>query len=451
MKLRTDDTIVAIATPLGTGAISVVRMSGPDAITLADTAFRGNFMLSETPGYTIRHGQIVNNKNETIDEVLVAVFRSPHSYTGEDCVEVSCHGSSFVTKKVLSSLIETGARQADPGEFTKRAFLNGKMDLVQAEAVSDLVNASSERALRNSNAQMSGVFGKEVRLIKDELLKVCSLLELVLDFSDDDVPVASPDSIESALLTCVKKIESAIATYKIGRVLKDGASVAIVGRPNVGKSSLFNALLMANRAIVSRTPGTTRDFLEESIAIDGTLIRLFDTAGLRSSFDEVEAEGISRTRGIIESSDVVLLVVDSSQEDTSEDDLLTLPVDRSMIVHNKIDLASPKKTPGRPGFNVSATTCDGLHELRQGILERIHAGLASEENGYFVSSSRHVEVLERCRKLIIQSLGTLKSGLTPEFVSMDLRLAVGAISEITGEVTTDDILNGIFSKFCIGK
>jgi tRNA modification GTPase len=451
MKLRTGDTIVAIATPLGTGAISIVRMSGPEAIALADKAFRGNSTLSETPGYTIRHGRMVDGKNEAIDEVLVSVFRSPHSYTGEDGVEISCHGGSFITRKVLLSLIEAGARQADPGEFTKRAFLNGKMDLSQAEAVSDIISASSEMALRNSKAQMSGVFGAKLRLIRDEILRVCSLLELTLDFSDDEASIPSKDSIESALRSCVEEIESVIATYGAGKFLRDGTSVAIVGRPNVGKSSLFNALLMTNRSIVSRTAGTTRDFLEESVVVNGVLIRLFDTAGLRKSPDEIEAEGISRTKGIIDSSDVILLVVDSTQEDTSEEDLQALPVGKVLVVKNKIDIAVPLCLSSRIEFNVSAATGEGLLELRQGILEAVHLGSASLETGHFVSSSRHVEALRRCKKLILQSISSSISGLTAEFIAIDLRSAIDALSEITGDVTTDDILNEIFSSFCIGK
>ena len=451
MKLRTNDTIAAIATPLGTGAISIVRTSGPDAITLTDKVFRGNFLLSQTPGYTIRHGHVVDARNEKIDEVLAAVFRAPHSYTGEDGVEISCHGGRFITKKVLSSIIEAGARQADPGEFTKRAFLNGMMDLSQAEAVADLISAGSERALRNSNAQLGGSLGSIVRLIKDELVRICSLFELTLDFSDDDVSIATPESIESALLSCVQKTDSAIATYRIGKVFRDGASVAIVGRPNVGKSSLFNGLLMNNRSIVSRVPGTTRDFLEEAVDIDGTLIRLFDTAGLRKSSDEVEVEGIARTRSIVESSDVVVLVVDSTQEDTQEDDLRELPVNRVLIARNKIDLTGLQKSPSQDELMVSAKTGAGLDELRQAILKAVHRRPTDEGSEYFVSSSRHLEALVRCRDMIVQSIASLGSGLTAEFVTMDLRLAIDSLSEVTGEITTEDILNEVFSRFCIGK
>jgi len=451
MKLRANDTIAAIATPLGTGAISIVRMSGPDAISLADKVFRGNRPLSETPGYTIRHGQVVDANNEEIDEVLASVFRSPHSYTGEDGVEISCHGGSYITKKVLSIFIEAGAREADPGEFTKRAFLNGMIDLSQAEAVADIINANSERALRNSNAQLNGSLGAKVRLIKSDLLNICSLLELTLDFSDDEVAIATPESIRNSLSTCVQLIDSAISTFGIGKVLRDGASVAIVGRPNVGKSSLFNSLLMVNRSIVSHVPGTTRDFLEESFEIDGTSIRLFDTAGMRESGDAVEAEGIARTRSIISSSDVVVLVVDLTEEDTTEEDLRVLPGDKVLIARNKADLSIPQNTAHVNELVVSAKTGEGLRELRQAISKAVHHTPAGEGSDYFVSSRRHLDSLVRCRDKVRHSVDSLVSGMTAEFVSMDLRLAIDAISEITGEITTDDILNEVFSKFCIGK
>jgi tRNA modification GTPase len=298
---------------------------------------------------------------------------------------------------------------------------------------------------------MNGILGGKVRLIRDELFSICSLLELTLDFNDGDVSIASPESVENALLSCLRKVDSAIATYRIGKVLRSGASVAIVGRPNVGKSSLFNGLLMVNRSIVSHVPGTTRDFLEESVAIDGTTIRLFDTAGMRKSYDEVEVEGIARTRSIIESSDVVVLVVDSTQEDTAEDDLRDLPIDNVLITRSKVDLIGLQKSSSRNELMVSAKTGEGLGELRQAILKAVHQSPTGQESDYFVSSSRHLEALGKCRNMIVQSMASQRSGFTAEFVSMDLRLAVDALSEITGEVTTEDILNGVFSKFCIGK
>jgi tRNA modification GTPase len=251
--------------------------------------------------------------------------------------------------------------------------------------------------------------------------------------------------------SCVQQAESAIATYRIGKVIRDGASVAIVGRPNVGKSSLFNSLLMINRSIVSSVPGTTRDFLEESIAVDGTMIRLFDTAGIRKSFDDIEAEGIARTRSIIESSDVVVLVVDSTQEDTTEEDLRELPVGKVLITKNKADLAGRQKPSSTKELVISAKTGEGLNELREAILKTVHQSPASEGSDYFVSSNRHLDAIVKCRDMIARSIASLRSGLTAEFISMDLRVAVDALSEITGEVTAEDIINGVFSRFCIGK
>lgn len=456
MKLRSSDTIVAIATPLGTGAISIVRMSGPDAVAMADRVFHGNSPLSATPGYTIRHGKIVDLNNETIDEVLVSVFRSPHSYTGEDCVEVNCHGGVFVTKKVLATLLDAGARQADPGEFTKRAFLNGKMDLAQAEAVADLISANSDRALMNSTAQLRGTLGDSARRIKDELTRIRSLLELELDFSQEGISFASGDSVENALVGCVEDLQSAISSFKRGKVLREGASVAIVGRPNVGKSSLFNRLLMDDRSIVSSTPGTTRDFLEESMVIDGLLIRLYDTAGLRTSLDEIETEGIKRTKVAMSSSDVVLFLLDTDDGDINNDlDELRKDLGNQstvIMVRSKIDLGTATvPADGKGLVRVSAETGEGLDRLRNVLLETILGGASGGESNFSITSYRHHDSLKKCMKYTNEAIVALRSRMTPEFVASDLAFAADAIAEILGEVTSDDLLDEVFTQFCIGK
>jgi tRNA modification GTPase len=456
MKLRISDTIVAIATPPGVGAISIVRVSGPAAIAIAEGAFRGNARLSEASSHTIHFGRFVDKNSDLVDEVLVSIFRTPTSYTGEDMAEVNCHGGAYVTRKVLATLIEGGARLADPGEFTKRAFLNGKMDLSQAEAVADLISAGSEKALRNSHAQLRGKLGGRIGTVRADLLQTCALLELQLDFSEEDVALAPLESVGVALQKSIVELESISSSFKLGRILRDGAAVAIVGRPNVGKSSLFNRLLMEERSIVSSSPGTTRDFLEESVEIAGMEVRLFDTAGLRVSSDAVEAEGVQRTKSVIGSSDLVLLVVDSSIESTVSADLLEIVSasgqdTKVVVVVNKIDLCSKSAARNPVHVEVSAVTGEGLPSLRNEISNRLIGEGLADEPEYCLSSGRHRDAIARSRQHLRVALSTLQSGTPLEFVESELLMAASAIGEITGEVTTDEILETIFSKFCIGK
>ncbi|MBM2840489.1 MAG: tRNA modification gtpase trme [Bacteroidetes bacterium] len=456
MKLRSSDTIAAIATPLGEGAISVVRVSGPDAIALADKAFRGNHTLCETQGYTIRYGRIVDSQNETVDQVLVSVFRSPNSYTGEDSVEISCHGGVFVTKKVLSTVIGAGSRQADPGEFTKRAFVNGKMDLSQAEAVADLIRAGSERAHRNSTAQLSGSLSQCIRSIRAKLMETCVLVEVQLDFSEDDIPVESSSAFKQGMIDCKQELESLLTSFRAGRLIRDGASVVIVGRPNVGKSSLFNRLLMSNRSIVSSKPGTTRDFLEESILLDGTLIKLVDTAGLRVANDDVEAEGIARTREAVRGADLVVLVIDATEEPTLKDDLETIADElrqdaRVVVALNKVDRLTGSPLEVSNSVPVSALTGEGIEELKERISKLVTGDIGSQDSEVFICSNRHNESIQNCLNHVVNGLKSIEAGMTGEFVAADLRLASESLSEVTGEITTDEILNEVFSKFCIGK
>ncbi len=455
MQIRSLDTIAAIATPLGEGAISIVRVSGPDAISIVDKVFVGAYRLSTTAGYRIRHGKIVETNGRMVDEVLASVFRAPHSYTGENSVEIGCHGGILVTKLVLDTLLEAGARQGDPGEFTKRAFLNGKMDLSQAEAVSDLIKASSERALRNSTAQLNGLLGNNLRSIKNELIEICSLLELQLDFTEDDIPIASAKVVEKRMEACKDKITSILSSFSAGKMHRDGASVAIVGRPNAGKSSLFNRLLMENRSIVSQIPGTTRDFLEEVIDIDGVRFRLIDTAGLRISGDEIESEGISRTKQAIRSSDITMLVLDSTDQLKSEVELSMISGDfdleprRLLIVENKADLLVEDRHNIRNLPRVSALTGKGIDDLRK-LMSKLVVG-NTQDSDMLICSARQYESLKNCLDALAHGIQSLNSGVTNEFIATDIRLSIAYLAETTGEVTTDDILNSIFSNFCIGK
>jgi tRNA modification GTPase len=448
VKLRSSDTIVAIATPVGEGAISVVRVSGPTSLAVAERVFRGSHRLSETPGYTVRFGKILDAQGHTVDQVLATVFRSPNSYTGEDTVEISCHGGGYVTRRVLALLIEAGARQADPGEFTKRAFMNGKMDLSQAEAVADLIRAGSERALRNSAAHLDGLLSGKIQSIRKRLTDLCSLLEAQLDFSEEGITLESVDTQKARMAECREELRVLIGSYRAGRVIRDGVSVAIIGRPNVGKSSLFNRLLVSNRSIVSATPGTTRDFLEEATMLGGTLVKLVDTAGLRSSSDEVEVEGMRRTREAVRTADVVLLVQDATQPWTAEEDLKMLGEvvggrAEVLVAGNKIDLTNGRAVgPGH--IPVSALTGDGMAELRDKIQEHALKGQLSDESGMVVSSSRQVEALAACMRHLQEATDSITAGLTAEFVAADVRLAADSLAGVTGEITTDEVLNNDF-------
>lgn len=454
MKLRFDDTIAAIATPLGIGAISIVRVNGPDAIAIGDRVFRGSTTLSATPGFMLRYGRIVGLDNELVDEVLVAVFRSPHSYTGEDAIEINCHGGVFVTKKVLETVISAGARQADPGEFTKRAFLSGRLDLAQAEAISDLIAASNDRALRNSNVQLAGGLTQRIKSIRARLIEICSLLELELDFAEESLQVA-PEDTTHRLIECREEMKTAIASFRFGKVLRDGARVAIVGRPNVGKSSLFNRLLMEDRSIVSPLPGTTRDFLEESLTMNGLLVQLCDTAGLRASVDEIESEGIQRTKSVMKAADIVLLLTDVANQGSLKDDLASVSeiiggASATMVVVNKADLLSHRHTGGAGVLWVSAMTGEGLDLLRSRMHELL-ADPSADGSDIYITSQRQLDSLKKSLGYLEDSLTALASGAGSELIACDLRLAADALGEVAGEITTEVVLDAIFSKFCIGK
>lgn len=455
MKLHLSDTIAAIATPLAEGAISVIRISGPSSIAIADNIFRGKYRLAETPGYTIRHGSVIDKTGKQVDDVLVSVFRAPASYTGEDCIEISCHGGMYVTREVLRAVLEAGARQADPGEFTKRAFLNGKLDLVQAEAVADLIRAGGERALRNSRAHLNGELGEKVRALRNKITDACALLELQLDFSEEEVPLVHRAQVEATIVDCQETIRSILSTFHLGKIVKSGASVVLVGRPNVGKSSLFNRLLMEDRAIVSGIPGTTRDSLEESISIDGVVVKLIDTAGLRNPENEVEFEGMRRSRIAYESADLRVLIVDATTE-PSRHEVESLArqelgaTDRMIVAVNKVDLAMDVKYLD-DWITVSALTGFGIDRLRRVIGEHLSAEFGNQDSGILISSERQGQSLQVALDWLDKSLLAARSGLSHEFIATDMRSAVTSLSEIIGDVATDEVLDRIFSMFCIGK
>lgn len=463
------DTIAAIATPPGEGGIAVVRISGPAAIDVAESCFAGPRKLRQTPGHTACVGSLIDDKKSPVDEVVCTVYRGPNSYTGEDVVEVSCHGGAFVTRRVLETLLGAGARMAEPGEFTKRAFLNGRIDLAQAEAVADLIRASSDAAHRSSVAQLEGALSGKVKSLRDGLAEVLGMLELELDFAEEGLEVADRTKVLDLLGSSREALENLLATYRYGRIYREGVKVVLAGAPNVGKSSLLNALLNQDRAIVTDIPGTTRDTLEETIIIGGVMFRLVDTAGVRQVSDPVEAEGVRRAEREIGEADVILFVLDASRPVSREDIGLSKRVlaltsnapGKLVMLVNKADievgrfsldgLRNSSETDSRV-LRTSALVGTGLNELRDTLRNLVLEGNSlSGDSSVTITNARHYSSLLRAKGSLNKAEESFQSGMSGEFVAVDLRASIDNLGEIIGAVTTDDILNSIFSKFCIGK
>ena len=464
MKILPDDTIAALATPPGEGAIAVIRLSGPRALEIADRVFRGRKALASARPFTVHHGTIVAPGGDEIDECLVTVFRSPRSYTGEDVVEVSCHGGLFVSRAVLEAILASGARAAAPGEFTRRSFLNGRIDLSRAEAVAALIACRSERARRASLAQLHGRLAGAVGELREGLQSLCALLEVDLDFAEEGLSVVTREEIRGKIEGLRSRLEEMAGSFRRGRMYRDGISVVITGPPNAGKSSLFNALLKESRAIVTPVPGTTRDFIEENVTLSGMLFSIRDTAGIRQSEDPVESAGIERAVESAHGADIVLVVTDADSEEDAADQILgRLPLrgERHVIyVRNKIDLI-PEKRAGirriasgetdRAHVSLSALTGEGVHLLSEEMVsEAGNDGLGSDES-LCILSERHAESLSKGARLLSGALASLQDGMTNEFVAVDLREAISALAQITGDVTSEDVLDSIFLRFCIGK
>lgn len=466
MVLRFDDTIAAVATPAGEGALAIVRMSGKRALQIADRIFAGRFPLSSAAGFTIHYGRARFPEGDDIDEVLASVFRSPRSFTGEDSVEFSCHGGMLVTHLILDAALSAGARQAEPGEFTRRAFMNGRLDLSQAEAVADLIAARTDRAVRASLDQLAGRLGTRINGLKSELLDLCSALEIDLDFSEEGIDTISPAEVERRLCLVRTHLAEAAGSFTGGRLIREGLTVPIVGRPNAGKSSLFNALLKESRAIVTHIPGTTRDFLEESISVDGILLRLIDTAGLRAPEDLVEAEGISRTMDIVRRGDIILVAEEATSQRGESEILAELPslgeFQNVVIARTKADLLGERSARSRTGqvfragkvipvIEVSALTGNGILELESALVDVIGADRVASDSKSTITNRRHWEALQAGIKSLDSAIDSFRNGATNEFIAFDVRECVAALSGITGEVTNEEILDHIFSRFCIGK
>jgi tRNA modification GTPase len=461
------DTIAAIATPRGIGAIAIVRMTGDRSEAILEKFFKGNRKISTAalntiiPGYLYR----TREKEEILDRVLVLKFKAPHSYTGEDVMEIHCHGGLCVVQEALNLLLENGARLAEPGEFTQRAFLNGKMDLVQAEAVEEVINAQTRESLKLSFSQHRGILSEKLKELKDALIRQSALLEMELDFSTEDIEFADREEIKKQVAAAIYEVERLIQSYRFGRILREGVHTVIAGRTNVGKSSILNRLLEEERAIVTDVPGTTRDSIEESLDIEGILFKITDTAGLRETTDKVEEIGVQRTMRLLENADIVLFVVDGSKELDGADLTLFKNINaicraqetRFIIACNKSDLAEKidvvalqQRFSSNNALKISAKTGDGFDNLKRRMRESIF-GEEYDTNAILISKQRHKNELEKAKECLVNARESLKNNLSPEFISLDVRGALNHIGEITGEVTSQDILREIFSSFCIGK
>lgn len=456
------ETICAIATATG-GAIGIVRVSGPDALPIADALFKPKgsraLPLRERKANTVAFGTIVSPAGETIDEVLATVFRAPHSYTGEDSVELSCHGSSYILQCVVELLVDAGCRLAAPGEYTQRAFLNGKMDLSQAEAVADLIASQTAASHRLALRQMRGAFSTELSALRERLLHLTSLMELELDFSDhEELEFASRPELDGVAAQVEAKVERLAASFRLGNAIKRGVPVAIVGETNAGKSTLLNRLVGEERAIVSDVRGTTRDVIEDTVNIGGVNFRFIDTAGLRDTTDEIEAIGVCRAYRKVEEAEAVILLLDATDAEAQYKELapkvLPLAEGKPIItVVNKSDLASPTLTlPDTPyHIYISAKQGDGIEKLKATLREALHLDTLSPED-VIVSNARHHEALTRALQAIRRVRQGLASATPTDLVAEDLRDTLAHLASITGgEIVTDEVLGNIFSHFCVGK
>ncbi len=453
------DTIAAIATPLGEGGLAVLRLSGAQALSIADQCFVpvGSSSLKPTvaPSHTIHYGRIERD-GKTVDEVLVAVMRAPRTFTREDVVEITCHGGLLPAKMILDLLLENGARLAEPGEFTKRAFLNGRIDLAQAEAVADLIHARTELAMSAANEQLAGKLSQRIETLRDDLVKTLAHIEAHIDFPDEDIAPDTKEQLLNRLERAVAFMDTLLRTANEGQILRRGVRTAIIGRPNAGKSSLLNQLLGHDRAIVSAMPGTTRDTIEETANIRGLPVVFIDTAGLREAGDELEAEGIRRSRESLAKAELILHVLDGTEPLTAADEILLHEFEskKRILVRNKSDKTSRLELPEKfraAAVDVSCATGTGLEPLKDAIKECLWSGEIKAEMLQVMINSRHQEALKRAREATLRTVDALRSGLTLELPAMDLRIAANAVGEIVGKTSTEDLLDSIFSQFCIGK
>jgi len=442
------ETIAAISTPAGEGAIALVRISGPNAISIAGKIFRGKEAPAKFASHLQHLGEVVSESGNLIDQVMMSIHRAPASYTGEDLVEISCHGGTLVTAKVLEACLRAGARAARPGEFTERAFLNGKMDLTQAEAVIDLIRARTDLALRSATEQLEGKLGEKIANIRRDLVDLLAHLEAAIDFSEEGIAPDEGDALRARLDSVRGQIAALLATADHGRILRDGVRVVIYGPTNAGKSSLLNRLLGYERVIVSDTHGTTRDTIEETVNLRGVPVRLLDTAGLRASTSDIEREGIARTERSLQKADLRLHIVDRT---TAPPEQFAQTVDgNEILVLNKSDLAEHPEWKNNNALRISCVTGDGLADLENEILSRISKQNLRPENALAINT-RHRDCLRRALEACDRARKSFDETFSPEYLSVDLNEALGAVGEVIGTVGVEQILDSVFGQFCIGK
>lgn len=447
-KVIAAETIAAISTPAGEGAIALVRISGPNAIPIANKIFRGKEAPPKFASHVQHLGNVVAESGHLIDEVIMSIHRAPASYTGEDLVEISCHGGTLVTAKVLEACLRAGARSARPGEFTERAFLNGKMDLTQAEAVIDLIRARTDLALRSATEQLEGKLGEKIANIRTGLVDLLAHIEASIDFPEEGIAPDEGDKLRARLDSVREQIAALLATADHGRILRDGVRVVIYGATNAGKSSLLNRLLGYERVIVSDTHGTTRDTIEETVNLRGVPVRLLDTAGLRTSTSDIEREGIARTERSLQKADLRLHIVDRNapppghfEQNANGNEILVL---------NKSDLSEHPEWKNNNGLRISCATGEGLADLENEVLSRISKQNLRPENALAINM-RHRDCLRRALEACARARKTLDETFLPEYLSVDLNDALGAVGEVIGTVGVEQILDSVFSQFCIGK
>ncbi|NLV91398.1 MAG: tRNA uridine-5-carboxymethylaminomethyl(34) synthesis GTPase MnmE [Firmicutes bacterium] len=454
------DTIAAISTALGEGGIGIVRLSGDRAIAIADEIYRGARPLREVEAGRIVYGR-VGTENEVVDEVLVSVFRKPHSYTREDIVEINCHGGIAVVRRVLDLVLSHGARLAEPGEFTKRAFLNGRLDLSQAEAVIDVIRAKTDLSLRSAVLQLTGRMSERIKPVRSQLIDAIAHIEAAVDYPDEDIDVLEKDDLVNQLRQVETALEEILATADTGRILREGVAVAIVGRPNVGKSSLLNLLLRENRALVTDIAGTTRDLIEETMNLRGIPVRIVDTAGIRQTEDVVETLGVARAKESIAEADIVLFVIDGSTALTDDDrEIAKLLEDTKVLgVINKLDQGIvvskgelAELVPKAQWVEMSAQEGTNLEELEECLWNLIGvSGTLASGDEVIVTRERHREAIKDAVEALRDALATIASDLPYDLASIDLQLAADALGKITGETVQEDIIDRIFERFCLGK
>jgi tRNA modification GTPase len=453
VPVHLDDTIVAIATPAGRGGIGVVRLSGPEARAISAPLLRLKHELAA--GHAAFGELIEPDTNEKIDEVVTTFFARPHSYTTDDVIEISTHGSPVVLRHVVELCLARGARLAEPGEFTMRAFLNGRLDLTQAEAVRDLIESQTLYQAKVAAQQLEGALSRRLAPIKEELVQLVALLEAGVDFAEDDVAVLPPAKILEHTASVRAPLEKLLASFAYGKAVHEGLTLAIVGRPNVGKSSLFNRLVERERAIVTAAPGTTRDLVSETVALGGIPVKLVDTAGIRAAHDEAESLGIKKSYEALADADLVLVVLDASQPRTREDDALLHAAEQRphIMVANKLDLAprASRLGPANGFIGTSATTGEGVSELREQILKHVAGDSSAQQESGFLTNVRHEALVRESLAALAAAEQSTRQNVPHEMLLLDLYGALRPLDAITGATTADDILHRIFSQFCIGK